>query len=267
MNHLCIGMKVVTSTMESSINWSKLSLKRNICIWHLTITSVFLSKNITKTQSIFLRNQTKHRIDSIRIQTFWVCLCSELEIIVGGHFPNERLLESFTASIRYYQDELTWCVQKAKPYPKIFNIFFAATPELWFILIFGVGYVSGLIIYVMIQFDLEYENRNQRDWHYTTWLVALPAVIGINQRFHPKSVSLRLFYVFLLVMNIFIWQVVLIIGLKFLKMSIPRPQISTIAEIIDGDFHLAGTNDVLQLISHDERVISLINCVRTFLMH
>lgn len=186
------------------------------------------------------------------------------DILLGGRFPNTTLLNSYATSKPYIQDDLTWCVQKAKNVPKLLTVYFAATPEVWLILIFGVGYISGLVFYIMIQFDLEYKHRNQRDWHYTTLLIALPAVIGINQRFHPKYTSLRLFYLTLVIMNIFNWQVLLFKGLKFAKITIPKRQISTIAEIVDNDFHLAGSINALGLIKFDGRVISPLICLRFF---
>lgn len=149
---------------------------------------------------------------------------------------------------------MTWCIQKSKDFPLIINLFLAATPECWILLIFGVGYSTGLVLYIMVQFDLKYEKRNQRDWHYTTWLVALPAVIGFSQRFYPKSGQLRLFYGFILIMMIFTWQIVLYLGLQFLKVPVQRLQVSKIAEIIDWEYHLSGSAEMLHLISFDQRV-------------
>lgn len=130
-----------------------------------------------------------------------------------------------------------------------------ATPVCWIIIIFGVGYVSGFVIYIMIQFDSEYSHRNQRCWHYTTWLVTLPAVIGINQRFHPKYYPLRLFYGLLLLNSFVIWQIFCYNMIRFMKYPVHRLQISAVSEIIESDFRLSGSTDVLSLISFDQRVI------------
>lgn len=144
----------------------------------------------------------------------------------------------------------------------LINLFLAATPECWLLLIFGVGYSVGFVLYIMVQFDSNYEKRNQRDWHYTTWLVALPAVIGFSQRFHPKYGPLRIFYGFILIMMIFIWQIALYLGVRFIKVPVQRPQVSTRAEIIDWEYHLAGVPEVLGLISFDNRV----NCLKNNLI-
>lgn len=139
----------------------------------------------------------------------------------------------------------------------IFNLFLVGTPECWIILIFGIAYPTGLILYIMIQFDLKYEKRNQRDWHYATWLIALPAVIGINQRFQPKCSPIRIFYGFILIMMIFLWQIVFYFLVRFIKIPYPRPQVSKIVEIIDWEYRLSGPIEVFHLVTMDERVCLL----------
>lgn len=178
-------------------------------------------------------------------------------MLVGGLFPHSTFPDTLAISQPYYQDNLIWCIQRAKNVSWMWNIFLAATPECWLTLIFGVGYISGAVIYIMIQFDSKYKRRNQRDWHYTTWLIALPAVIAINQRFQPTYGPLRVFYVLLLLTMFILWQIILFFGVRFIKFPVQRHQISTIHEIIDDDFRLAGSDTVFQLISHDERV----NCI------
>ena len=149
---------------------------------------------------------------------------------------------------------MTWCVKKASYVHYLLNVFFAATPEVWIIGIFGIGYTAGFVLYLMVQFDLKYENRNQRDWHYTTLLIALPTVIGISPRFHPKSTSLRIFYCFFLLACVAVWQILLFLGLKFIKIPVLKHQVSTTAEIIDWEYRLAGSTEVLGLTSFDDRV-------------
>ncbi|XP_031639772.1 uncharacterized protein LOC116351775 [Contarinia nasturtii] len=179
------------------------------------------------------------------------------DILIGGIFPNLTNLHPTTSiiSVPYYRDELIWCTQKAKYFPLFISVSQAISPECWLILIFGIGYVTGLILYIFIQFDLKYEKRNQLDWHYTTWLIALPAVIGVNQRFYPKYLPLRIFYGFILIMSLFHWNIVFHYGVRFIREPIQRHQISTVTEIIDEDFRLAGSAEVSNLIAFDDRSI------------
>lgn len=122
-------------------------------------------------------------------------------------------------------------------------------------MIFGVGYGSAIVIYFMVQFDMEYKHRNQRDFHYITWLVAAPALIGMNQRFHPKSITLRIFYGFVLIIMEFAWQTFFLLGFKNFKEPIQREQKSTVTEIVEFEFRLTGTAKVLEMIAYDEQVI------------
>lgn len=160
----------------------------------------------------------------------------------------------FASSRPYFQDDFTWCIQKSKNYPMIINAFLAVAPECYFILIFGVAYGIGFMIYIMLQFDLKYDQRNRRDWHYTLILITLPGIIGFNQRFKPKSTSLRMFYGFILIMMLFIWQIVYFKAIRFIKIPVQRPQISTIDGITNHEYHLYGSPEVKTFISFDKRV-------------
>lgn len=129
-----------------------------------------------------------------------------------------------------------------------------AKPEIWILYIPVLGYLSNIIMYIMVQFDSKYKKRNQIDFHYTHFLITLPTFIGISQGFHPKSTPLRMFYCFMLVTNIFVWQMFLFLGIKFTKFLVQKHQTSTTAEIIEWEYRLMGSKEVLGLISLDERV-------------
>lgn len=174
--------------------------------------------------------------------------------MVGGLFPNSTTLSVFAGSRPYLQDEFTWCVQKSKTYPMIINAFLAVSPTCWFILIFGIAYGLTLLIYIMVQFDLKDNHRNKRDWHYILIMITIPAIVGLNQRFKPKSTSLRFFYAFILIMMLFIWQIVYFKAIRFIKVPMQRPQISTIDGITSHSFNLCGSHEVKAFIQFDERV-------------
>lgn len=179
---------------------------------------------------------------------------SEIDILVGGMLPNTTFLSVFSMSKSYIHDDLMWCLPKSKNYPMIINVFLSVAPECWFILVFGIGYLAGLIIYIMVQFDLEYKNRNKIDFHYAIFLIILPGIVGISQRFKPKFIPLRMFYGFILIIMLFVWQVIFFKGIRFIKIPVQRPQISTTDELTENQFDLTGSNEVLDLITFDGRV-------------
>lgn len=157
-------------------------------------------------------------------------------------------------STPYESDDLTWCIQRATKIPAYLRFMLIASPGSW-ILAIAMGYVCGFLLLVMMQFDKEYKQRNNRDWHYTTWLVTLPAFIGLSPSFYPKGGSIRIFYGVYLIFSIFCFQVVFCYWLDFLKLEMPRHQISTINEIFDNNFRLMGTQDVYNtIIAVNEKV-------------
>lgn len=138
---------------------------------------------------------------------------SAFDILVGGIYPNVTTFGITSISRPYSQDDLTWCIQKAKYFPLLISFAFIAKPECWILYIFGVGYTVGFLLYLYVQLDFEYKHGNQRDWHYTTWLISLPIVIGINQRFQPKRQSLRFFYLWCLLCMMMAWQQIFFYGI------------------------------------------------------
>lgn len=173
---------------------------------------------------------------------------------MGGYFPNLTSLNKFAISTFYSQDDFTWCVQRAKFFSFLLNLFLMAQPEVWLLIIFGVGYVLGFVLYIVIQFDLKYEKRNRRDWHYTTLLIMLPAVIGINQRYQPGFFSLKVVYFIISISCVAFFQIFFYEMVRFLKVPVRHSQISTVAEIIAKDFHLSGSTEVVSMIKFDKRV-------------
>lgn len=157
-------------------------------------------------------------------------------------------------SMPYFQDDLTWCIQKAGKWPWLTNLIIAPSPTVWFTIFFGYGYVYGTLLYIIIQFDTKYKQRNNRDWHYTTLLISYTSFAGIGQRFQPISWNIRLFYGVILIGMIFCVQVALSYWYKFLQIQAPMHQISTIGEIISNDFELKGSMPAKNAIDFDEKV-------------
>lgn len=106
----------------------------------------------------------------------------------------------------------------------------------------------------MIQFDQKYAQRNNRDWHYTTLLISLPSVIGFGQRFHPISNQLRLFYGFMLLSMLIFMQIVFVFFLQYLKIQISRFQVATIEEIVEYEYDLMGSYEVMSFVKHNKKV-------------
>lgn len=190
---------------------------------------------------------------SIQYETKTIGLDS-IDIIIGGMPIGNKFNLNFNEfSVPYFQDDLTWCVQHSGYFPGYLNLFVFASPECWFIVIFGFLIVAGTILFIFIQFDNEYEYRNKRDWHYTSWLITLPALIGSNQRYQPIHMPLRCFYAFLLLMGIVINGFIMSAGMKGIRTPLRKHQVSTVAEIFNGDYHLYGFSDCLTTLEVREK--------------
>lgn len=177
--------------------------------------------------------------------------------MIGGHFPNITEFNKFDISTHYYQDDLTWCIQRARLFSFLVNTYLMADPICWLLIIFAVGYGLGFLLYIGIQFDLEYEQRNHRDWHYTTLIIMLPTVIGVNQRYQPGFFSLKIIYFVVIMMCIIHFQIFFHHGTRCLKIPFRHSQKSTVSEIVENGFRLSGSMEVLSMMKFDERVIVL----------
>lgn len=71
---------------------------------------------------------------------------SEIDILAGGLLPNIKFMSIFSMSKSYVHDDLMWCLPKSKNYPMIINVFLSVSPECWFVLVFFIGYLAGLIL-------------------------------------------------------------------------------------------------------------------------
>lgn len=102
-------------------------------------------------------------------------------MLIGGLPQHTFDNQYFSSSLSYYSDDYTWCVQTAKYLPLSISFFRIMTPTGW-ILMIGLGYVNGVVLYFFVQMDPASENR-RLDLNHTTYLISLPAWIGLSQSF------------------------------------------------------------------------------------
>lgn len=182
---------------------------------------------------------------------------SKYDIFAGGLFPNVSSLAAFSFSKPYYQEELVWCIRKAKNYPMVVTVFLAATPLMWFILVICMGGTVAIITYIMIPFDLKNPRRNFIDFNYVCLLIVLPMVIGCNLRHFPKMLPCRMFYAYSLLTTFFLWQILFYFGARFIIVPVQRHQIATVRELNENNYRLFGSNEAFHLVQFDKRVCHL----------
>lgn len=179
------------------------------------------------------------------------------DILIGGLFIDSiNISDQNIISYPYFSDDFTWCVQNANYVSFLLFIFVVMSPTVWVMIFFGFGYTTSTLLYLLIQFDEKYEQRNRRDWHYTTLLIALPAVLGINQQFKPKSGIIRIIYGSWLLTALFGVQMVFVYLVQYIQIRIPKHQVATVNEIVDYNYGLMGSQQVQNLVWTDEKVSS-----------
>lgn len=90
---------------------------------------------------------------------------SSVDVVAGGiSILSDELRNSsdWILTTPYFEDKFIWCVRRADYYPYSLNVFFLASPACWILVVFGFGYGTGFILFIFIQFDEKYKQRNQR---------------------------------------------------------------------------------------------------------
>lgn len=175
---------------------------------------------------------------------------SDYFIHIGGYPIFSKCSEMIVPSISYDQDDFTWCIKAAGHYPIFMNLILIQPLAFWIIEVLNI-LVIGTIIYIYIPLDVEDKFRNNRDWHYSVFLIVLPANIGIPRRYSPRLNRMRCYYAFVPLFSVVFYSV--FTNLLFHSMKIPRPkyQIKSTNEILDNDFRLMGSRDVFNIIKQN----------------
>lgn len=138
------------------------------------------------------------------------------------------------ASSSYSDDELVWCVTRAKLIPQWQNLFyFYRDPQTW---LFGsILFFSAMILIFLYT---SFEAKPLDAW--TSILLIVQTVVGNTSTFQPKITRVRILW------TIFCFDALLITTyynafvMNFLISNIYKHQISSVDEIIQNDFKLSG---------------------------
>lgn len=182
-------------------------------------------------------------------------LCCRADIAAVGKFTNFHHDKQIATSIPYYQDELIWCIQHAKKYPIFINFFFIIPLEIW-VFIIGVGFiVVSVLIYLLLPFDENYEHRIENfDMFYCFLCVVIPAVTAVSCPYNPKKFIFRFTYWLLVVCPMFFHMFIGAFLYNFMNYQFYLYQISSVNEILDAEFRLTGSMEVLNVIKQDSMV-------------
>lgn len=157
------------------------------------------------------------------------------DFVVGGQ-TRQSIRSNFIDSEAYFQDDLTWCVQKAKLRPKWKQ--FLLTFDMHGVLcIFGAAIPATLIFYL----SSGYERRAMDIW--TAAFLIIQAISGTSSTYHPKRSSGRIFYLLLLHLGFFCISLIVSYLITIITNPNYEHQISSFEEIRAANFRLAAEEE------------------------
>lgn len=120
-----------------------------------------------------------------------VFICRNVDMIIGGLSALDQN-DDLTSSAPYINDDITWCVPKAKRLPEYIAVMKLFTPLTW-CLTFGTGYFLALIVFLLMPLT---RHDKQKDIHYTVYLIIFPLCINLPYKYQTQNWILRIFFLF-----------------------------------------------------------------------
>lgn len=176
------------------------------------------------------------------------------DIIIGGSFIHLSDALHHTVSIPYDYDDIIFCIQRSKIIPKYLNIVNILPPEMWFTMIFIGIFFIGIIAYLVVQFDSGVKRRNQMDLNYIMIIHLMSSFFSNAHDFKPKTAWLRILHTIIIVISLVFQGIVGVSLYQYMKEDMFYHQITTLREIVDSNFRLAGSPEVLHMIKRTELV-------------
>uniref|UniRef100_A0A336M3L9 CSON011600 protein n=1 Tax=Culicoides sonorensis TaxID=179676 RepID=A0A336M3L9_CULSO len=174
------------------------------------------------------------------------------DIIVGGFHENAISRKILSASIPYYQDDLTWCVQPASFASTLFNVFVVFNTLIWSACI-TIIICSAIIFY--INHFREQPTRNESPIY--SLILSTSIMFNTNIGYMPKRVMIKLFLTVLLIFAFHFGAFYNAFLLKILTSPRYEPQISNAYMAVESGMTFYGNEDTLEHFSNKkEDVIS-----------
>uniref|UniRef100_A0A182J2K2 Putative ionotropic receptor ligand binding domain-containing protein n=1 Tax=Anopheles atroparvus TaxID=41427 RepID=A0A182J2K2_ANOAO len=182
------------------------------------------------TARIIADNQTGLYADVIQRRT---------DLMIGGLYENPISRKLLSATIPYYQDDLTWCVPTARHAPKWLNVFIIFNVWTWLIAIFIIFAAAGLL------YRFNYVEGLYRENYTWVLLQSLAFSLSVYAHYWPRRVSIRFFLIGYMFYGLH-WNAAYH---SFLISVLTRPryepQIASIGQAIEAEFRFAGAESTL----------------------
>lgn len=159
-------------------------------------------------------------------------------LIVGGICPGDVNFGQFEISTPYKQDDMTWCVSHAKSIPQWQNLLHITdVPTIAILVVLVLCIISN--VYLLQAFE-----DSPRDLIFCSFL-CLQLITTFPTMFRSDRFSFKFYFIYMLLIGFWGTQIFGAYVVVFLGAELHEPQIATIQDIVEGNFHLAGNPNVI----------------------
>lgn len=183
---------------------------------------------------------------------------SEVDLLLGGYVNAFESTNYFSHSIMFGQDDVTWCVPRAKLSAVHFNIVKVVdqtTMEAAMILFT----TFCITFYIFWKFDREpgYQSRDMAD---IALLVVLPMFLGfsVSEKFKATHYKTRILYTLATFYGFLLTTIFCCFILSLITITYREKQVSKVDELTQRGFRMKCTGTTFAMILHQTKVILMI---------
>ncbi|XP_070507462.1 ionotropic receptor 21a-like [Chironomus tepperi] len=140
-------------------------------------------------QSINNERASRTITDNNRTGFYSSILRRRADVMIGGLSENQISRKLLSASIPYYQDDITWCVAKAGLQPKWLNVFIIFNYKTWIALI-STLFITSAVLYIFVRIEGKY--RENYAW---AFLIMFSVSTGQYAHYQPIRIGLKIFFI------------------------------------------------------------------------
>ncbi len=167
---------------------------------------------------------------------------------VGGLYENPISRRLLSPSIPFFQDDLTFCVAKAKLAPTIWNVFVIFDSTMWLTTSF-ILFLTTIVIHFYVKFEDVY-----RDNIFWSFLIALRFTITQYAHYSPRKFFIKIFIALFLFYGMHINAAYSSSLIQVLTRPVYEDQIQNVRDAINSNFQFKGGENTLVFFEKDDKV-------------
>jgi hypothetical protein len=178
---------------------------------------------------------------------FLLKIYRKTNIMIGGLYENTISRNLLSVTIPYYQDDLTWCVPKAKLAPTWMNVFVIFSLTTWMAAILTQN-ITGTILYFLAKVENVYKENI-----FWAMLQSLNLSLGQCAHYSPRKIYTKCFLVGLFVYGIHFNAAYNSFLISVLTRPRYQPQVLSVEQAVAGQFHFVGADNVLSRLKANDK--------------